>query len=92
MVVFTSQNSVCKSLPLFGVLDWSDVNSAFDNTPGTAGCPGSRDRTLAVKSWKKRQNIGGNKFLHTEVSPKWDKSKRRREKERKKERRETESW
>ena len=37
------------------------------NTPGTAG----------------GQNIGGNKFLHTGDSPKWVKSRRRREKERK---------
>ena len=30
----------------------------YDNTPGTAGGPGGRDRTLAVKSKKKLQKIG----------------------------------
>ena len=47
------------------------------NTPGTAGGPGGRDRTLAVKSRKNAKKIF---FLVKKLnSPKWVKSKRRRD-------------
>ena len=51
------------------------------NISGTAGGPGGHDRTLAFIFWL-CQNIGGNKFQRTGDSPKWVKSKRRREKKR----------
>ena len=61
------------------------------NTPGTRAGPGGRDQTLAVKkmkitfflhiSFSYAKILRGNKFSHTGVSPKWVKSKRRRETE-----------